>query len=99
MKTPAQTHQFSNKPFPEKIKPYIYPAHMKTMNVSKSGAMRWKAYYWVYMSSGLIGRQVAAEEIGNGVWKVFYRNVFLGYFNEKDIRDKQNIIRLSNNLV
>ncbi|SHG08213.1 Transposase InsO and inactivated derivatives [Mariniphaga anaerophila] len=99
MKTPAQAHQFSNKPFPEKIEPYIYPAHMKTMNVSKSGAMRWKAYYWVYMSSGLIGRQVAAEEIGNGVWKVFYRNVFLGYFNEKDIRDKQNITRLSTNLV
>ena len=29
-------------------------------------------------------RQVAAEEPGNGIWKVFYRNVFLGYFNEKE---------------
>lgn len=51
------------------------------------------------MSSGLIGRQVAAEEIGNGVWKVFYRNVFLGYFDEKDIRVKQNMTKLSTNLV
>jgi len=35
----------------------------------------------------------------NEVWKVFYRNVFLGYFNEKDIRDKEKSIRLSPNLV
>jgi len=27
------------------------------------------------------------------------RNVFLGYFNEKDIRDKEKPIRLSTNLV
>ena len=99
MQTPAYSHKYSNKPFPEKIKPYVYPAHMKTMNVAKNGAMRWKAYYWVYMSRGLIGKQVAAEEIGNSVWKVFYRNVFLGYFNEKDIREKQKLTRLSTNLV
>ena len=47
----------------------------------------------------MIGKTVAAEEIGNGVWKVFYRNVFLGYFNEKDIREKQQLTRLSTNLV
>lgn len=40
-----------------------------------------------------------AEEIGNGIWKVFYRDVFLGYFNENDIRVKQQSIRLSSNLV
>ena len=28
-------------------------------------------------------------ETGNGIWKVFYGNVFLGYFYEKDIRIKQ----------
>ena len=31
--------------------------------------------------------------------RVFYRDVFLGYFNEKKIRDKQVSIRLSQNLV
>jgi hypothetical protein len=47
----------------------------------------------------LIGKRVGAEEIGNGIWKVFYRDVFLGYFNEKDIREKQTSTRLSTNLV
>lgn len=99
MKKPAYTHQYSDKPFPEKIKPFVFPVHMKTMNVAKNGAMRWKAYYWVYMSRGLIGKQVGAEEIGDGVWKVYYRNVFLGYFNEKDIRIKHKSTRLSTKLV
>ncbi len=36
---------------------------------------------------------------GNGIWKVFYRNVFLGYFNEKQLRNKQKSIRLDTNLV
>ena len=94
MHTPAVAHQYSTQPFPEKIKTYVYPTHMKTMNIAKNGAMRWKAYYWVYMSRGLIGRQVAAEEIGNGIWKVFYRNVFLGYFNEKDISSTLTDFRL-----
>ena len=99
METPAKVHKRSTTPFPERIKPYDYPSYMKVMNVTLNGSVRWKAYFWVYMSRGLIGRQVAAQEIGNGIWKVFYRNVFLGYFNEKDIRDKQKAIRLSTNLV
>jgi hypothetical protein len=53
----------------------------------------------VYMSRGLIGRYVGAEDRGNGIWRVYYRNVFLGYFNEKDIREKEKSIRLSSNLV
>ena len=72
---------------------------MKVMNVTQNGSVRWKSYFWVYMTRGLIGRQVAAQELGNGIWKVFYRNVFLGYFNENDIRKKQQSTRLSSNLV
>ena len=45
------------------------------------------------------GRHIGVEELGNGIWRVYYRNVFLGYFNEKDIREKEKSIRLSTNLV
>jgi len=92
-------NQFSKKPFPERIRTYDYASDMKVMNVTQNGSVRWKSYFWVYMSRGLIGKQVAAKEMGNGVWKVFYRNVFLGYFNENCIRKKQQSIRLSINLV
>ena len=99
MKTPAESHDFSNRPYPEKITNYDYPSTMKVMKVCMNGSMRWKSYYWVYLTASLKGKYVGAEEQGNGIWHVFYRDVFLGYFNESNIRDKQVSIRLSQNLV
>lgn len=99
MQTPKKAHKCSSIPYPERIRKYEYPSHFKVMNVTQNGAMRWKSYYWVFLTNGLIGKQVGAEEVGNGIWKVYYRDVFLGYFNEKDIRDKEKSVRLSTNLV
>jgi len=99
METPAKVHKWSERAFPEYIKEWTYAPHMKVMNVTQNGSIRWKSYYWVYLTRGLIGKRVGAEEIGNGIWKVFYRDVFLGYFNEKDIREKETATRLSTILV
>ena len=44
--------------------------------------MRWKSQYWVYLTASLKGKYIGAEDQGNGIWRVFYRDVFLGYFNE-----------------
>ncbi len=99
MKTPGQIHDFSTRPFPERIPNFDYDSDMKVMKVCKNGSMRWKSYYWVYLTASLSGKYVGAREVGNGVWRVYYRNVFLGFFNEKDIRNKEMIIRLSQNLV
>jgi hypothetical protein len=99
METPAKVHKWSERPFPEYIKDWHYAPHMKVMNITQNGSVRWKSYYWVYLTRGLIGKRVGAEEVGNGIWKVFYRDVFLGYFNEKDIREKETATRLSTILV
>ena len=69
------------------------------MKVTQNGAIRWKSYHWVYLTAALKRKYVGVEEMGNGIWKVGYRNVFLGYFDEKNIRNKQISIRLSQNLV
>ena len=99
METPAKEHTQSKIPFPNRIREYQYPSNMKVMNVTQNGSVRWRSYYWIYMTRALIGNRVAAEEIGNGIWKVFYRNVLLGYFNEKNIREKEKSTRLSTNWV
>lgn len=99
METPLSQHNFSTRPFPEKIKKYDYPTEMKVMKVTQNGSIRWKSYFWVYMSQGLTGKYVGAEHIGNDIWKVFYRNVFLGYFNENELRTKEKSVRLGTNLV
>ncbi len=69
------------------------------MDVTKSGAIRWRSYYWVYLSRALTGKYVAALEIGNDVWKVFFRNVLLGYFNQNDLTYKESTTRLSPRIV
>ncbi len=99
METPASIHSFSTRPFPERIPQFDYESNMKILKVTQNGAIRWKSYYWVYLTAALKGKYVGIEDLGNGIWKVFYRNVFLGYFNENELRNKEKSIRLETNLV
>lgn len=99
METPASIHSFSNRPFPEKIATFDYDSQMKVLKVTKNGSVRWKSYYWVYVSAALEGKYIGALNIDNGIWRVFYRNVFLGYFNENELRTKEKSVRLETNLV
>ena len=99
METPASVHSFSTRPFPEKIPIFDYEANHKVLKVTQNGAIRWKSYYWVYLTAALKGKYVGIENLGNGIWKVFYRNVFLGFFDENELRNKKQSIRLETNLV
>ncbi|MFT7544919.1 MAG: hypothetical protein ACI8YO_001703 [Gammaproteobacteria bacterium] len=99
MKTPAASHSYSTKPFLERIAHYDYDPEFKVLKVTQNGAIRWRSYYWVYPTAALKGKHVGIEELGNGIWKAFYRNVFLGFFDEKQLRSKQQTIRLETNLV
>ncbi len=99
MKTPASIHNFPTRPFPERIPGFDYNSNMKVLKVTQNGAIRWKSYYWVYLTAALKGKYVGIQDIGSGIWKVFYRDVFLGYFNESELRNKEKSIRLETNLV
>ncbi len=99
MKPPANGHDFSCRPFPEKIPHFEYDSNLKVLKVTKSGAIRWKSYYWVYVSAALKGKYIAIEQHGNGICKVYYRNVFLGFFDQRNLRKKQQATRLEINLV
>jgi len=78
---------------------YHYSIDYKRMKVTKSGAARWGAYHWVYILRAAIGRYVAAQEIGNGIWNVYYRDVLLGCFDEKLFTNMQQYQRLSKVIV
>ena len=99
METPASVHQFSARPFPERIRDYQYNPNFKIMKVAQNGAIRCKSYHWVYLTVALKGKYVGVEELGNGIWRIYYYGVFLGYFDDINIRNKQTSIRLSQNLV
>ena len=65
----------------------------------QNGAVRLRVIYWIYMARALAGKYVGIQELGNGVWKVFYRNVFLGYINDKLLKYREKSIRLTDHIV
>jgi transposase InsO family protein len=99
METPASMHDYSARPFPERISDFDYDSEMKVLKVTQNGSIRWRAYYWVFLTASLIGKYIGVLEMGDGIWRVYYRNVFLGFFDEKNIRKKEVSIRLSQNIV
>jgi hypothetical protein len=72
---------------------------MKVMKVCQNGSMRWKSKYWVYLTAALKGKYVGIEDQGNGIWRVFYRDVFLGFYYRNELRNKEQSTRLETNLV
>ena len=84
--TPARVHVRSPRPFPRRITPWEYPKEMVVRYVSRNAAIRWKSYHWVMVSSTLAGKHVGLEELGNGIWRVYFRQKLLGYLDEKTLR-------------
>ena len=99
LETPQKMHDKSEREYPEKIDEHYYPSHFNVMIVTLNGALRWKSYHWVYIARGLARKYVGLEELGEGIWRVFYRNTCLGYFDEKRFKGDMTNTRLSPNMV
>jgi len=99
MKTPNEVHSYSSRTFNPKIPPYNYDPNMKILKVSKNGATRWGHSGWLYISRAAIKRYIGLLNIGNGIWKVYYRDVFLAYFDEKLKQHNLQTIKLTRAIV
>lgn len=66
--------------------------------VSRNGAIRWKSTKWVGVSTTLAEKHVGLEELGNGIWRVFFRGKLLGYLDERTrrIEDERGRIKRNN---
>ena len=95
MKTPHSKHIKSIRQYNEKKISIEYPLHYKTLKVCINGAARWGAYNWLFISRAAQGRYIGVEEIGNGIWNVYYRDVLLGYFDEKLIDHKETYLHIN----
>ena len=92
MYTPGEVHERSKREYSDLRRAYEYPLSYVKLKVTKNGAIRWGAFNWVYISRGSIGKYVGLEQIDNGIWKVYYRHVTLGYFDEKEINRRESNI-------
>lgn len=99
LETPASVHTYSRRQYPEKIEEWVYPSYCQVRRVCRNGALRWRSTKWVMVSTTLIEKDVGLEELGEGIWRVFYRQKMLGYFDEKTLRIQDEKGRLKRNNV
>ena len=95
MQTPSSKHNRSIREYRERKIQYEYPIDFKILKVTINGSARWGAYHWLYISTATKGKYLGALEIGNGIWNVYYRDVLLGYFDEKLFNRKEMYLKLS----
>lgn len=85
METPSAVYRPSSRPFTGRPEPLEYPGHFEIRRVSGDCTLRWKGRK-VFVSSLLKKRSVALEQVGDGVWSVFFGPVHLGWLDETDYR-------------
>ena len=78
---------------PDKTKPYDYPPHFEVRLVSKNGGVRWN-HIRVPVSQTLIKEYIGFEEIEDGIYNVYFRNLLIGRFFEEISRVKDVIKRI-----
>lgn len=82
---PAALYSSSPRPYPAKLPKLEYPAHYETRLVSNNGGIRWNCR-WVNVSVCCAQEYVGLEEVGNGIWDVYFGPLRLGRLLEEHYR-------------
>lgn len=96
--TPASVYMPSPREMPSKLPPLVYPDRFEVRYVSANGGIRWKSD-WVNVSIVCAGEYVGLEEIGDGIWNVYFGPLKLGRLLEKHMRIEDEYGRLKRHKV
>ena len=88
--TPASHYHPSPRALPQRVPPLEYPGHFEVRLVSRNSGIRWKKR-WVCVTHTLAGEYVGLEEVGDGLWDVYFGPLKLGRLDERrqQIEDHQ----------
>ena len=85
METPSAVYRPSSRPFTERPEALEYPGHFELRRVSGDATLRWRGRK-VFVSSLLKRHVVGLEQVGDGVWSVYFGPAQLGWLDEVDYR-------------
>ncbi len=83
LKTPASKHEISDRKYPETIVEWEYQKDVIEKYVSCNGLVITGRNAWLFLTTALAGKNVGFEEIGNRIYRIFFREFFLGYADMK----------------
>ena len=83
-KTPAESYQESNRPYPSRILPVEYPETFEVRYVSAGGQIRWYRAK-VFVGRALCGEPIGLEPRGEGKWRVWFSFYELGEMDETQL--------------
>jgi len=83
--TPASCYVPSPRALPSRLAPLEYPGHFEVRLVSRNSGIRWK-HQWVCVTHTLAGEYVGLEEVGDGLWDVYFGPLRLGRMDERLLR-------------
>jgi putative transposase len=83
--TPDSVYVRSAREFPRRLPPLQYPAHYEARYVSENGGIRWRCA-WVNVTTTLAHEWVGLEEVGDGLWDVYFSWLRLGRLDERRMR-------------
>ncbi len=83
--TPASRYESSPRELPSKLPPIEYPDHFEKRAVGPNGGFKW--FGTDVSLSHLLERQyIGLEEVGDGIWGVYYSHVRLGQMDERILK-------------
>lgn len=81
-RTPESLYERSRRLLPRRLPELEYPAHFEVRLVSRNGGIRWSGD-WVNVSHVLGEEYVGLEEVGEGIWDVYFGPLRLGQLDER----------------
>jgi transposase InsO family protein/transposase len=97
-KTPNQVYRVSKRKYVEEVKEPKYPKSFEQRKVSFNGGFKWIDER-VLISTALGGKYIGLEEIDTALFKVWFYDRFLGFFDEEIGRLEDEPERYKRNLM
>lgn len=82
-KTPASRYRESPRVYPEQLPPIEYPGHDIVKKVNNAGTIRFKQKL-LFLAKPLQQRPVGLEEVADGIWSIYFNQVLLARFDERE---------------
>jgi transposase InsO family protein len=79
---PALFYEASQTPYPRRVPAPVYGLRWVRRKVGSRGQAKWNGTR-VFISHALTGRQLGFEPVADAVWRVWFRDQWLGVWDEK----------------